>query len=77
MGRKVIGSVILVKHSGEPTVWPVRQTGDDNVAHLHEIFKTAIAMCSTELLEGGSLKLLDADNNVIKEQRGAVVENYD
>ncbi len=70
MRRKVVGSVILIKHSGEPTVWPVRQTGSDDLAHLHEIFETAVKMCSTELMEGGCLKLLDADSNVIREQRG-------
>ena len=70
MSRKVVGSVVLIKHSGEPTVWPVRKTGEDDLAHLLEIFETAISMCSTELLEGGCLKLLDVDNNVIKEHRG-------
>ena len=68
--RPVVGRVILIEHGGTPTVWPVKQTGDDDRAHLLEIFKTAINMCYYELAQGGTLKLLDAQGNVIKEHRG-------
>lgn len=68
--RPTVGSVILITHEGKPTVWPVKRTGDDDMAHLLEIFETAKAMCRGELLEGGTLKLMDVDNNLIKEQRG-------
>ena len=71
MGRRPkVGSVILIKHDGAPTVWPVQQTGEDDMAHLLEIFETAISMCQYELAQGGTLKLMDVDNNLIKEQRG-------
>ena len=71
MGRRPkVGSVILIRHDGTPTVWPVQQTGDNDMAHLLEIFETAVNMCQYELAQGGTLKLLDVDNNLIKEQRG-------
>ena len=68
--RKVVGTVILIAHDGEPTVWSEKRSGDDDMKHLHEVFETAKRMCMLELLEGGTLKLMDADNNLIKEQRG-------
>jgi len=68
--RPTIGTVILIAHDGKPTVWPVKQSGDNDLAHLLEVFETAVAMCKTELLEGGTLKLMDAGNNLIKECRG-------
>jgi hypothetical protein len=68
--RPTVGSVILIKHDGTPTVWPVQKTGDDDMAHLLEIFETARKMCHCELLEGGTLKLMDVDNNLLKELRG-------
>ena len=67
--RPTVGTIILIKHDGTPTVWPVRGAGVDR-AHLLEIFETAIAMCQYELAHGGTLKLMDADNNLIVEQRG-------
>ena len=77
MSRPQVGSVILVTHSGEPTVWSVKRTGEDDRSHLLEIFETAVMMCQLELLEGGTLRLLDADNNVIKEQRGITTKRED
>ncbi len=68
--RKTIGTVILVEHSGRPTVWPVKRSGQDDRAHLLEIFETAKSMCRTEVAEGGTLKLMDAENNLIDEWRG-------
>jgi len=68
--RPTVGTVILIKHDGTPTVWPVKRTGSDDRAHLIEIFETAINMCQYELAQGGTLKLMDSDNNLIKEQRG-------
>ena len=68
--RQTVGTVILIAHDGKPTVWPVQKTGDDDLAHLLEIFETARMMCRSELLEGGTLKLMDAQNNLIKECRG-------
>lgn len=67
--RPTVGSVILIKHDGTPTVWTVQKTGDDDLAHLLEIFETAKNMCHYELVQGGTLKLMDVDNNLIKEQR--------
>ena len=69
MGSTIIGSVILIEHSGKPTEWPVRRSGSDDMAHLLEIFETATMMCKSELLEGGTLKLFDTKNNLIKERR--------
>ncbi len=68
--RPKVGSVILIRHDGTPTVWPVQKTGDNDMDHLLEIFETAVNMCQYELAHGGTLKLMDADNNLIKEQRG-------
>ena len=68
--RPKVGEVILIKHDGTPTVWPIQKTGDDDRAHLLEIFETAKGMCHYELVQGGTLKLLDVDNNLIAEQRG-------
>jgi hypothetical protein len=68
--RPVVGRVILIEHSGKPTEWTVRQSGDDNTAHLHEIFETAKTMCAYELALGGTLKLIDKDNVQLDEQRG-------
>ena len=70
MKRPKVGEVILITHEGKPTVWPVKRAGDDDMAHLLEIFETAINMCQYELAQGGTLKLLDVDNNLIKEHRG-------
>ena len=67
--QPVIGNVILIEHDGRPTVWPVKRSGDDDMAHLLEIFETAKNMCFSELSLGGTLKLMDADNNLIKECR--------
>ena len=64
--RPNVGTVILIAHDGKPSVWPVQKTGEDDLAHLLEIFETAKSMCQTELMEGGTLKLLDAENNLIK-----------
>ena len=75
MKRPKVGSVILITHDGTPTVWPVEKTGNDDRAHLIEIFETAINMCSYELAQGGTLKLMDADNNLIAEHRGALVQH--
>ena len=41
----------------------------DDMAHLLEIFETATMMCKSELMEGGTLKLFDANNNLVKERR--------
>ena len=68
-----VGSVILIGHSGEPTVWPVQKSGDDDTAHLLETFESAKKMCTYELAQGGTLKLIDASGAVIKEHRGRVV----
>ena len=68
--RPVIGNVILIEHDGRPTVWPVKRSGDDDMTHLLEIFETAKSMCFSELRLGGTLKLMDVDNNIIKECRG-------
>ncbi len=70
MTKPVIGTVILISHDGRPTVWPVRSRGVDDYEYLLETFETAKQTCITELLEGGTLKLLDAENNLIQEQRG-------
>ena len=72
MTRPVIGSVVLISHSGNPTKWSVKRSGDDDNAHLNETFMTAVMMCNKELAEGGTLILLDADGCMIKEQRGCV-----
>jgi|TARA_B100002019_G_C20879170_1_gene407818 hypothetical protein len=81
MTRPVIGTIILISHDGRPTVWPVRRRGADDsehlletkdLIHLLETFETAKQTCGTELMEGGTLKLLDAENNLIQEQRGRV-----
>ena len=70
MGRtKYIGSVLLIEHDGKPTEWTVKKHGTDDMAHLLEIFETATMMCKSELMEGGTLKLLDVNNNLIKERR--------
>ncbi len=67
--RPVIGNVILIEHDGRPTVWPVERSGADDKIHLLEVFETARRMCYSELRLGGTLKLMDADNNLIKEYR--------
>ena len=72
MTRPVIGTIILISHDGRPTVWPVRRRGADDREHLLETFETAKQTCCTELMEGGTLKLLDTENNLIQEQRGRV-----
>jgi hypothetical protein len=72
MKRPVVGSVVLIKHSGEPQKWTVKRTGDDDNAHLLEIFKTAVMMCKVELNEGGTLLLLDVNGDLIKDHRGGV-----
>ena len=69
---RAIGSVILIEHSGEPTFWTVRKTGKDDTEHLLEIFDATKKMCTYELALGGTLKLLDASDAVIKEHRGRV-----
>ena len=71
----IIGEVILVNHEGRPTVWTVQRSGDDDRAHLLEIFETAISMCQYELAQGGTLKLIDADKNLIAEHRGPLVQH--
>jgi|TARA_E500000331_G_scaffold216891_1_gene207860 hypothetical protein len=67
--REIIGSVLLIEHSGKPTEWSVRRSGSDDMAHLLEIFETATMMCKSELMEGGTIKLFDADDNLVKERR--------
>ena len=70
--RQSVGSVILIEHSGKPTVWPVQRTGDDDEANLLEIFETAKMMCTYELAQGGTLKLLDVEGGLVAEHRGRV-----
>ena len=72
MLSKSIGSVILIEHGGKPTAWPVQATEIDDTKQLLEMFDAAIAMCETELLGGGCLKVFDCENRLIKEQRGFV-----
>jgi hypothetical protein len=69
---KAAGSVILIEHSGKPTIWPVQKTGDDDSARLLEVFETAKMMCTYELAQGGTLKLLDSDGGLVAEHRGRV-----
>ena len=72
MKRATVGSVLLIEHSGKPTEWTVQKTGDDDMAHLLEIFETAKVMCNYEILMGGRLKLFSSCGDLIKEySRGA------
>jgi len=70
MPARTIGTIILVEHSGAPTAWPVTEseTKPDHV-QLRDMFESARAMCESELLLGGCLKLVDAQNNLVDETR--------
>ena len=69
--RPVVGEVLLIEHDGRPTMWPVNQTGDDDRAHLFEIFETAKKMCVYELSLEGRLKLIDVNGEVLAEASSA------
>jgi len=72
MRKKQIGSIILIEHSGKPTVWPVQEAESDDMTHMIETFESSKRMCTYELAQGGTLKLLDGQGNLIREHRGRV-----
>tara|TARA_B100000287_G_scaffold111603_1_gene104030 strand:- start:70 stop:291 length:222 start_codon:yes stop_codon:yes gene_type:complete len=68
--KPVIGTVILIDHDGRPTTWSIQKPEGEEKEYLFEVFEKTRLMCVTELMEGGTLKLLDADNNLLRECRG-------
>lgn len=67
-----IGQIILIDHSGKPTVWPIHKSTVCDAEHLLQAFENAKMMCAYELGMGGTLKLFNTSGELIKEQRGCV-----
>tara|TARA_B100000700_G_scaffold49271_1_gene52092 strand:+ start:697 stop:912 length:216 start_codon:yes stop_codon:yes gene_type:complete len=67
-----IGQIILIDHSGKPTVWPIQKSTICDDDHLLQMFENAKQMCAYELAMGGTLKLFNTLGELIKEQRGCV-----
>ena len=66
----MIGTILLIEHDGRPIEWPIHESKLSDSDQLEETFKKMKQMCSSELYLGGTLKLLDSNNALIKEIRG-------
>ena len=67
---EVLGYILLVTHAGVPTEWPVRTdtlSDQSDLDILKNAFERAKNMCQFELVEGGTMKLYDADRNLIED----------
>ena len=67
---KLIGRALLIEHDGRPVEWPIHRSELPDSEHLEETFIRLAKMCSYELHLGGTLRVMDADGKLIKEQRG-------
>jgi hypothetical protein len=71
---KTIGSIILIEHSGKPTVWQVHESKTiDDLQVLLGMFEKTKQLCSYELSLGGTVKLFDNNNIMLAEQTGRAI----